>query len=87
MAKKMDFNPYFLKAIQPTGGIAFKEDFIRKGDGYEACVRVVEFKTAVEDFWLDNILSFENTITTKDVQTENQSKILEKINKISFTML
>ena len=81
MSKRMKFNPYFLKAIQPVGGVTFKEDYIRKGDGYEACVRVVEFKTSVEDFWLDNILSFENTITTIDVQTENQSKILEKINR------
>lgn len=79
--KKLDFNPYFLKAIQPIGGVAFKGDYIRKGDGYEACVRIIDFKTSVEDFWLDNILSFDNVITTIDVKTENQGKILEKINR------
>lgn len=79
--KKLDFNPYFLRAIQPVAGVAFKEDYIRKGDGYEACIRVMDFKTIVEDFWLDNIFDFENTIATLDVQTENQTKILETINK------
>lgn len=81
MGKKIEFNPYFLKAVQPMGGISFKEDYIKKGDGYEACVRIIDFKTVVDDFWLDNILEFENTITTIDVQTENQGKILEKINR------
>lgn len=81
LRKKIDYNPYLLTTIQPVGGISFADKAIIKGDGYEACIRIYEFKTQVNDYWLEDLLNFEDVTTTIDVSTENQDRILEKINR------
>ena len=81
LRKEIEYNPYLLTTIQPVGGISFSERAIIKGDGYEACIRIYEFKTQVNDYWLEDLLNFEDVTTTIDVSTENQDKILEKINR------
>ncbi|MBC5630484.1 ATP-binding protein [Clostridium sp. NSJ-6] len=81
LRKNIEYNPYLLTAIQPVGGISFSERAIIKGDGYESCIRIYEFKTQVNDYWLEDLLNFEDVTTTIDVSTENQDKILEKINR------
>ncbi len=81
LRKNIEYNPYLLTAIQPVGGVSFSERAIIKGDGYESCIRIYEFKTQVNDYWLEDLLNFEDVTTTIDVSTENQDKILEKINR------
>ena len=81
LRKNIEYNPYLLKTIQPVGGVSFSERAIIKGDGYESCIRIYEFKTQVNDYWLEDLLNFEDVTTTIDVSTENQDKILEKINR------
>lgn len=79
--KNIEYNPYLLTTIQPVGGISFMDRAIKKGDGYEACVRIYEYKTQVNDCWLEKLLSFEDVVSTIDVSTQEQEKILENINR------
>ncbi|WP_018395852.1 hypothetical protein [Bacillus sp. 37MA] len=79
--KKKGYNPYFLAQIQPQGGIKFEESFIRKGDGYEACIHIYDYQSNVSDFWLEEIMNMPNVITTLDVISENRKRVIESINK------
>lgn len=81
LRKKIEYNPYLLKTIQPVGGVSFSDRAVIKGDGYESCIRIYEFKTRVENFWLEELTNLPNVIATVDISTENQSKILEKIER------
>ena len=81
LRKNIEYNPFLLKTIQPVGGVSFSDRAIIKGDGYESCIRIYEFKTRVENFWLEDLTDLPNVIATVDISTENQSKILEKIEK------
>ncbi|UOR12020.1 VirB4 family type IV secretion system protein [Halobacillus amylolyticus] len=79
--KAKGYNPYLLAHIQPQGGINFQESFIRKGDGYEACVHVYAFPKNVSDFWLEPIFNMENVITTMDVVSDDRYKVRDGLNK------
>jgi archaellum component FlaC len=75
------FNPFFLARIQPQGGVKFAESYIRKGDGYEACVHVYDYQSNVSDFWLEDIMNMPNVITTLDVISDNRKQVIDSINK------
>lgn len=75
------YNPYLLAHIQPQGGINFQESFIRKGDGYEACVHVYSFPKTVSDFWLEPIFNMENVITIMDIVSDDRYKVRDGLNK------
>ncbi|PFG14453.1 VirB4 family type IV secretion system protein [Bacillus sp. es.036] len=79
--KSIGYNPYLLASIQPQGGMSFQESFIRKGDGYEACVHVYSFPKRVSDFWLEPIFNMEHVITTMDVISDDRLKIRDSLNK------
>ncbi|MGO0987420.1 VirB4 family type IV secretion system protein [Clostridioides difficile] len=78
---KKEYNPYFLKAIQPQGGIRFSTRIIEKGDGFETCLHVYGYPKQNDTFWLEKLFSFRNVITTLDVKTEKKEKTLTKMNK------
>lgn len=71
--QKKGYNPAFLSAIQPQGGISFYESFIRKGDGYETVIHVYDYPVHVNDFWLEKLMNMKNVITTIDVSTVPKS--------------
>nr|WP_313885131.1 ATP-binding protein [Clostridium faecium] len=79
--KKIEYNPYLLSKIQPVGGISFKDRAIIKGDGYEACIHIYDYPRYVNDFWLEQLLSFDDVVSTVDIETENKNVALEQINK------
>ena len=79
--KKEEFNPYLLNKVQPVGGIKFNNRSILKGDGYEACIRIYDFPSWVNEFWLDNLLDIKDVIATIDIETEDRLKALNDINK------
>lgn len=78
---KKDYNPYLLTKIQPQGGIKFDERVIQKGDGFETVVHLYEYKPQVNVFWLIQLTSMRNIITTIDIGTEKKRTALKKINK------
>lgn len=79
--KARGYNPYLLAHVQPQGGLNFQESFIRKGDGYEACVHVYSFPKNVSDFWLEPIFNMENVITTMDIVSDDRYKVRDGLNK------
>lgn len=78
---KITYNPYLLTKIQPQGGIKFDEKIIQKGDGYETIVHLYDYKPQVHAFWLIQLTSMKNVITTIDIGTEKKRSALKKINK------
>ncbi len=79
--KETGYNPYLLSEIQPQGGIKFNEAFIRKGDGYEACIHVYDFQTLVSDFWLEQIMNMPNVVASLDISTPDRKEMITNINK------
>ncbi len=71
----------FLTAIQPQGGIRFKDKYIKKGDGYEACIHVFEYPSSVDVLWLDKIMAMYDVTVVTDVATMNQDETVSAINK------
>lgn len=79
--KKGDYNPIIINEIQPQGGINFKDKFIQKGDGYEACIYIYHYPSQVPCFWLYNLMNHDNVIVTIDVGTSSKDKALKSINR------
>lgn len=81
--KNSDFDLEFISKIQPSGNIIFKENYIKKGDGFETCVEIYDYPETVRNFWLRTITNFniENLIVTIDISTMDNAivdSVLEK---------
>ena len=81
--KNSDFDLEFISKIQPAGNIIFKENYIKKGDGFETCVEIYDYPETVRNFWLRTITNFniENLIVTIDISTMDNAivdSVLEK---------
>ncbi|MGA6840687.1 VirB4 family type IV secretion system protein [Priestia megaterium] len=79
--QKKGYNLYFVAQIQPQGGVSFKENLVRNGDGYSTCIHIYEYPTNVNDFWLEPIMNMPNAITTLDVVSDERKQVVEAINK------
>lgn len=71
----------FLAEIQPQGGVLFKDKYIQKGDGYEACIHIYEYPTNVSVMWLERISSLYDVIVCMDVATMKKAEVVDSINK------
>ena len=80
-SKKNKVNDALLATIQPAGGVKFEESYIKKGDGYEACLHVYKYPKRANDFWLAPLFDLENCITTLDFAREDTFEIREAMNK------
>lgn len=74
-------NVRFLADIQPQGGIHFKDKYVNKGDGYEACIHIWDFPTTVNQLWLERIMSQYDVIVVQDVATMDKNEVVDAINK------
>lgn len=79
--KKGDYNPIIINEIQPQGSINFKDKFIQKGDGFEACIYVYHYPSQAPCFWLYNLMNHDNVIVTVDIGTLPKDKALKSINR------
>ena len=75
------YNPFLVSQIQTQGGIEFKANFMRMGDGYVSSVHVYKYQSLVSDFWLEQLMGIENALVTLDISTANKRQIIEDINK------
>lgn len=76
------YNPYLLSAIQPQGGVSFRDEkYIRKGDGYEACIHVYSYPARVRFNWMATLTQYENSIVTVDISPTDQNQTLKSISK------
>ncbi len=77
------FDAQFLHYIQPRGGFTPVRRHIEKGDGFETCVHVIEYKRDARPFWGQGLFSQKNIITTQDTKTIPREKVLTAINDSS----
>lgn len=76
------YNPELISQVQSQGGLSFKNaNFVRFGDGYLTCVHIYKYQSLVSDFWLEQLMSLENTLVTLDVGTANKKQMIDEINK------
>ncbi|KGL46341.1 hypothetical protein EP56_01760 [Listeriaceae bacterium FSL A5-0209] len=74
------FDPILLSYIQPRGGFTPCARYIKKGDGYETCVHLIEYKKKARPFWGKGMLNQPNIIAIQDTETISRQKIKEAIN-------
>lgn len=71
----------FIK-LQPQGGITFKSpSFIQTGDGYVKCIHIYQLPSIINDFWLNDIMRFDDTICLFDISETDKNKVQKNINK------
>lgn len=80
-SKKPKLDKAFLTKIQPQGGMTFKDKYIQKGDGYEACVHVWDYPSNVNLLWLDKVMAMYDVTVVADVTTMDQDETISSINK------
>lgn len=72
----------FIDKIQPKCNLLFKENFIKKGDGYETCIHIYGYPKNVDKFWLKIItddLNMDNVIVTMDIGTMKDNVVDKKM--------
>lgn len=79
--KQPELDRSFLAAIQPMGGISYKDKYIKKGDGYEACIHIWEYPQKVDVLWMNELMSMYDVTVVSDVATLNQDDTVSAINK------
>lgn len=80
--EKKKYNIDFVKEIEVKGGVDFTDSkFISSGTGYEACLYVYEYPTAVDECWLDKIMSIDSAIVVLDIGTLDKKVTVENLNR------
>ncbi|ELJ4630356.1 hypothetical protein RTM23_002836 [Listeria monocytogenes] len=80
---KDGYDPRFLHYIQPRGGFTPERRYIEKGDGFETCVHIIEYKRDARPFWGKGLFNQKNIITVQDTRTIPRDKVLVAINDSS----
>ena len=83
--KKKDTTiPYdeeLLREIAPIGNLKHYDAYSRTGTGFEACVHIFDFPNQLDDFWLQKIFEFQNTIATVSVGTMDMDEVKKNLNR------
>lgn len=64
-----------ISRVQPQGGISFKDNYVQKGDGYEACLTVYAYPSSVYDNWLRTIVNRDGVIVVQDISTADKEQV------------
>src|SRR5690625_2846755 len=80
-SKKPKLDKAILTKIQHQGCMTFKDKYIQKGDGYEACVHVWDYPSNVNLLWLDKVMAMYDVTVVADVTTMDQDETISSINK------
>lgn len=79
--EELSIDPYFVSKVQPIGGIEFKDKYIKKADGYEACIFIHQYPTQANKFWMLKLMGKrENVIVTYDIATGSRHRLFKKLN-------
>lgn len=70
-----------LKEIAPIGNVKHYDTFSRTGTGYEACIHIFDYPSMLNDFWLQSICTYSNTIATISIETLDQVEVQKNLNK------
>ncbi|MCD2208589.1 VirB4 family type IV secretion system protein [Listeria booriae] len=77
------FDPVFLSYIQPRGGFHPRRRYIEKGDGFETCVHIVEYKRDARPFWGQGLFNQPNVVTVQSSRTITRDKVIKAVNDSS----
>lgn len=73
------YDTHFLSYIQPQGGFHANRRYIEKGDGYETCVHLVEYKRDVRPFWGKGLFNDKSIVTIQDTKTIQRNKVMKAL--------
>lgn len=80
--KEPEYNVELIKRIQPHGGISFKDDlYVKTGDGYEACLHIMEYPQEMDDHWLAPLTNIKGTVVTVDISTDDAEEVKKNLNR------
>lgn len=51
---------------------------MKTGDGYEACLHIMEYPLEMDDYWLAPLTNIKGTVVTVDISTDD----VEEVKKI-----
>ena len=75
------FDRPLFAALQPQGGITFKEpNYIITGDGYAKIIHIYGLPTKIKDYWLSSLTQQTDCITTLDIMTRDTAEVQKNIN-------
>ena len=68
--------------IAPAGGISFRDDrLIKTGEGYLACVHIIDYPSTVDRFWGVPLINMGTGIVTMDIHAPDQKVVMENIDR------
>ncbi|MDT9590675.1 ATP-binding protein [Lactobacillus gasseri] len=70
----------FLAKTQPQGGITFDDDHAI-GDGYSACVNILQYPTDPNILWATQVMLNDSTVAIMDVKTASSERLKNEINR------
>lgn len=70
----------FLAKTQPQGGITFDDDHAI-GDGYSACVNILQYPTDPNILWATQVMLNDSTTAIMDVKTASSERLKGEINR------
>ena len=77
-----DRDPELISKLAPLGGISFVPDrYNIAGDGYTACIHVIDYPNEVSRFWGRDVCLYKGCVITVDVMTPDQNTVKKNINK------
>lgn len=80
--KESEYDIELIKRIQPHGGISFKDDlYVKTGDGYEACLHIMEYPPEMDDYWLAPLTNIKGTVVTVDISTDDAEEVKKNLNR------
>lgn len=79
--KMAGYDADFLMKVQPQGGMTFDDSYAIAGDGYSACLTLINYDSDPDYLWGTELSLYDATMTTFDVGTDSTEKIKGQINR------
>lgn len=79
--EKAGYDVSFFCNIQPVGGIAFKDTYVRTGSGFSTSIYVYKLPVEINGFWLKDVFNIPDAIVTKDLSSRESNETLKQLSK------
>ena len=79
--EKAGYDVQFFCNIQPVGGIAFRDTFVKTGTGVSTSIYIYKLPTEINGFWLKDVFNIPDAIVTKDLSSRESMETLKQLSK------
>lgn len=79
--EKSGYDVQFFCNIQPVGGIAFRDTFVKTGTGVATSIYIYKLPTEINGFWLKDVFNIPDAIVTKDLSSRESMETLKQLSK------